>query len=41
MHNGKVEISMSLGLYDISNSIPIDIHFTGEGKKNNECLILI
>jgi hypothetical protein len=41
LHNGKVETSMSLGFYDISNSLPIDIHFTGEGKKNNECLVLI
>jgi hypothetical protein len=40
LHNGKVETSMSLGFYDISNSMPIDIHFTGEGKKNNECLVL-
>ncbi len=39
-HNGKVETSMSLGFYDNSCCIPLDIHFTGEGKKNNECLSL-
>ena len=38
--NGKVETAMNLGFYDNSNCVPIDIHFTGEGKKNNECLSL-
>lgn len=41
LHNGKVETAMSLGFYDINNNLPIDLHFTGEGKKNNECLMLI
>ena len=40
LHNGTAETSMSLGLFDINNSTPIDIHFTGIGKKNNECLSL-
>jgi hypothetical protein len=35
LHNGKAETSMSLGFYDIYNNLPIDLHFTGEGKKNN------
>jgi len=39
-HNGNIETSMSLGFFDINNSSPIDLHFTGVGKKNNECLIL-
>ena len=38
--NGKVETAMNLGFYDNVNCVPIDIHFTGEGKKNNECLSL-
>ena len=25
-------------MYDNTNGIPIDIHFTGEEKKNNECI---
>ena len=40
LHNGTIETSMSLGFYDNSNGIPLDIHFTGVGKKNNECLSL-
>ena len=35
-HNGKVETSMSLGLFSLNSSTPYDIHFTGAGKKNNE-----
>jgi hypothetical protein len=33
LHNGTAETSMSLGLFDINNSTPKDIHFTGIGKK--------
>lgn len=40
LHNGKIETCMNLGFYDISNGIPIDVHFTGAGKKNNECISL-
>lgn len=40
LHDGKIETSMSLGFFDIDNKLPIDIHFTGVGKKNNECLCL-
>ena len=38
--NGKVETAMSLGFYDNVNCVPINIHFSGEGKKNNECITL-
>jgi hypothetical protein len=31
---------MSLGFFDINNSSPVDLYFTGIGKKNNECLCL-
>lgn len=41
LHNGTIETSMSLGFYDNINNIPLDIHFTGVGKKNNECLSLM
>ena len=40
LHNGEIETSMSLGFFDINNSSPVDLHFTGIGKKNNECLSL-
>lgn len=40
LHNGTVETSMNLGFFDINNCVPIDLHFTGIGKKNNECLSL-
>ena len=33
LHNGKIETSMSLGFFDIDNGLPLDIHFTGVGKK--------
>jgi len=40
LHNGKIETAMNLGFYDSNNNFPLDIHFTGEGKKNNECSAL-
>lgn len=39
-HNGIIETCMNLGIYDNTNGIPIDIYFTEECKKNNECIVL-
>ena len=35
-HNGNVETSMSLVMYDPISSLNLDINFTGGDKKNNE-----
>jgi hypothetical protein len=35
-HNGNVETSLSLVMYDPINSLNLDINFTGGDKKNNE-----
>jgi predicted transcriptional regulator len=39
-HDGKSELSMSLGLYHSNESIPYDIFLTEGNKKNNEVICL-
>ncbi len=40
LHNGSIETAMNLGLLDIDNNIILDLFFTGNEKKNNECIML-
>lgn len=40
-NNKKLETSLNMGFYDITNDIPIDLTFEGVNKKNNELQTLI